>query len=103
MPRARQDRRLAFSPSAGQPITRHYRKEDIWFPLLQFDNSAAPRTLSSYLLVGRADGTVNYVEKFAVQLSTNMHLRAFPFDSQELELYIHPFTGRVSRIVLIVF
>jgi Neurotransmitter-gated ion-channel ligand binding domain/Neurotransmitter-gated ion-channel transmembrane region len=94
------DPRLAFSPSAGKPITRRYRRQDIWFPLLQFDNSAAPRTLSSFLLVGTAEGTIHYVEKFAVRLSTNMNLRAFPFDSQELQIYIHPFTRQESRIVL---
>lgn len=97
-----QDPRLAFSPGAGQPGTRRYRREDIWFPLLQFDNSAAPRTLSSYLMVGTADGGVRYVEKFAVRISTNMKLRAFPFDSQHLEIYIHPFTGQESRIELTV-
>jgi len=96
------DPRLAFSASAGQELTRHYRKEDVWFPMLQFDNSAAPRTLSSYLLLVRPDGTVQYLEKFMVRLSTDMKLRAFPFDSQDLEIYIRPFTGQVSRIVLTV-
>jgi hypothetical protein len=95
-----QDPRLAFTPGPGQPSTRYYTKSQIWFPLLQLDNSAAPRTLSSYLLVARADGTVNYVEKFVARLSSNMKLRAFPFDSQDLEVYIHPFTGQVNRIDL---
>jgi hypothetical protein len=52
-----QDPRLAFAPGVGQPLLRHYRKQDTWFPLLQFDNSARPRRLSSYQMVGRADGT----------------------------------------------
>jgi hypothetical protein len=95
-----QDPRLAFTPVPGQPSTRYFTKSQIWFPLLQFDNSAAPRTLSSYLMVGRADGTVNYVEKFVIRASSIMRLRPFPFDSQDLELYIHPFSGQVNRIEL---
>jgi len=95
-----QDPRLAFAPGAGQPPLRHYRKQSIWFPLLQFDNSALPRTLSSYEIVGQADGTIRYIEKFADRLSANLNLRSFPFDSQELGIYVHPFTGQVKRIVL---
>jgi len=38
--------------------------------------------------------------KVHVTLSTNLHLRAFSFDSQDLEIYVHPFTGQVDRIVL---
>jgi hypothetical protein len=94
------DPRLAFSAASGQSHTRYYRKQDVWFPMLQFDNSASPRTLSSYLMIGKADGTIQYIEKFAVRLSSNMELRAFPFDSQDLEIYIHPFTGQVGRILL---
>ncbi|HEY1850268.1 MAG TPA: hypothetical protein VGG60_04510 [Candidatus Binataceae bacterium] len=97
-----QDPRLAFVPGVGQPLSRHYRKQDIWFPLLQFDNSALPRTLSSYQMVGRADGTVRYIEKFADRLSADLKLRSFPFDSQQLGIYVHPFTGQVKRIVLTV-
>src|SRR5271156_7108136 len=94
------DPRLAFSAAPGQPPARYYRKQDIWFPILQFDNSASPRTLSSYLMIGKPVGSVQYIEKFAVRLSSNMQLRAFPFDSQDLEIYVHPFTGQVGRIVL---
>src|SRR5271154_4466377 len=94
------DPRLVFSAGPGQPPARYYRKQDIWFPILQFDNSASPRTLSSYLMIGKPDGSVQYIEKFMVRLSSNMQLRAFPFDSQDLEIYVHPFTGQVGRIVL---
>jgi hypothetical protein len=96
------DSRLAFTPSPGQDpnAPRYYRKNEIWFPMLQFDNSDAPRVLSAFLLKGYPDGTVKYTEKFAVHLSTTMHLRAFPFDSQDLNLVVRPFTGQESRIVL---
>jgi hypothetical protein len=94
------DPRLSFSPREGAPEKRYYRKEDIWFPLLEFDNSAAPRQEVSYLLDATSDGAAEYEVKFAVTLSTNMALRAFPFDSQDLAVYIHPFGRGVSRIIL---
>jgi Neurotransmitter-gated ion-channel ligand binding domain len=94
------DPRLAFTPKAGEESTRYYRKSDIWFPLLQFDNSTVPRMLSGYMLTGEGDGTVRYIEKFSVHLSSNMYLRAFPFDSQDLEVYVHPFGHHVRPILL---
>jgi hypothetical protein len=95
-----QDSRLAFDPGPGQPQKRYYRREDVWFPLLQFDNSADPRKEASYLLSAMPDGAVQYVQKFAVTVSSNLELRAFPFDTQNLELYIHPFANGDDRIVL---
>lgn len=94
------DPRLAFTPRPGQSTPRYYQKGTIWFPLLQFDNSAFPRALSSYLLTGGSDGTINYTEKFAVKLSTNMQLRAFPFDSQDLQIVVHPFTTQANGVIL---
>ena len=94
------DPRLAFTPRPGESTIRLYRKGSIWFPLLQFDNSASPRRLSSYLLIGQPDGTLSYTEKFAVTLSTDMYLRAFPFDSQNLEIVLHPFTDQMPGILL---
>jgi hypothetical protein len=94
------DPRLAFSPAAGQPSMHFFRKTDIWFPMLQFDNTGVPPTVIGYVISAKPDGTVRRVEKVHVTLSTNLHLRAFPFDSQNLEIYVHPFTGQVDRIVL---
>ncbi|HZP46201.1 MAG TPA: hypothetical protein VFB15_11185 [Candidatus Binataceae bacterium] len=93
-----QDPRLAFDPAPGGPTRRYLRREDIWFPLLQFDNAAEPRTEAAYLLSVAGDGAAEYVQKFAVELSTNLALRAFPFDSQDLRIYVHPFANGDSRI-----
>ncbi|MGO9603562.1 MAG: hypothetical protein ACLQAT_09235 [Candidatus Binataceae bacterium] len=94
------DPRLAFSPKAGEPATHFYRKEDIWFPMIQFDNSATAPTVIGCVMSAKPDGTVHRIEKVNVTLSTSMLLRAFPFDAQNLEVFVHPFTGQVSRIVL---
>jgi hypothetical protein len=94
------DPRLTFTPPPGQSKVRYYTRDSIWFPLLQFDNSAAPRQRSSYLMRGDPDGTITYTEKFAVKLSSNMKLRSFPFDSQDLEIVVHPFTTQATGLVL---
>jgi hypothetical protein len=94
------DSRLAFTPKAGESAVRFYRKSDIWFPMLQFDNSASAPTVIGYVMSGRSGGTVRRVEKVTVRLSTSLRLRAFPFDAQNLEVYIHPFSEEVGRIVL---
>lgn len=94
------DPRLAFSPKVGEPATHFYRNSDIWFPMLQFDNSAQPPTVIGYVMSVHPDGTVRRVEKVHLTLSTSMQLRAFPFDAQNLEVFIHPFSEQVGRIVL---
>jgi hypothetical protein len=94
------DPRLALTPGQAGGGKRYYRREDIWFPSLQFDNSAAPRTETSYLLQVRPDGTAEYVVKFGVTISSDLALRAFPFDTQDLSIYLHPFAGDVGRIIL---
>jgi hypothetical protein len=98
------DPRLAFAPAAGgnADSLRYYSSDAIWFPMLQIDNSTAPRQLSGHLLSGGPDGTLRYTEKFSVRVSSNMRLRAFPFDSQELEVAVRPFTDQANRIVLTV-
>jgi len=94
------DPRLAFSPKADDPHRRFLSKKDIWFPMLQFDNAAGPPTVIGYVISGDPDGTIHNIEKMSVTLSSDMELRAFPFDSQELEVYVHPFNGQVDRIML---
>jgi Neurotransmitter-gated ion-channel ligand binding domain/Neurotransmitter-gated ion-channel transmembrane region len=94
------DPRLSFSPREDEPQKHYYHTDDVWFPPLQFDNSAEIRKETSYLLDVTPDGAAEYVVKFAVTLSVNMALRAFPFDSQDLAVYVHPFAGDVDRIML---
>jgi hypothetical protein len=95
------DPRLAFAPRPDELPRRYYRRGEIWIPLLQFDNSTMVRATSAYLITGFPDGTVRYVEKFTTRLSSNLHLRSFPFDSQSLEAYLHAFSGQARRVVLI--
>lgn len=47
------------------------------------------------------DGMVEYSETFYVKVETPMNLRRFPFDSQELEIFFHPFIYMRDEVVLI--
>ena len=94
------DPRQSFTPRPGEGAVRYYQKTDVWFPLVQFDNSTEPRTVAAFTLAGSADGTLRYTEKFSVKLSTNLFLRSFPFDEQELEVYVHPFTEQTRQLVI---
>jgi hypothetical protein len=94
------DPRLAFATGPGQPTRHYYRRDAIWLPIIQFDNAAAPREVGDYLLSGRPDGTIKYTEKFGVTVSSNLHLRFFPFDKQELDVVLHPFTHQARRVKL---
>ena len=94
------DPRLSFTPKPGESAVRYYQKTNVWFPLVQFDNSTEPRTVAAFTLAGSADGTLRYTEKFSVKLSSNLYLRSFPFDSQELEVYVHPFDEQVRQVIV---
>ncbi len=94
------DPRQSFTPKPGEGAVRYYQKTDVWFPLVQFDNSTEPRTVAAFTLAGSADGSLRYTEKFSVKLSTNLYLRSFPFDQQELEVYVHPFTEQTRQVVI---
>ena len=47
------------------------------------------------------DGMVEYSESFYVKVETPMQLRRFPFDSQELEIFFHPFVYKRDEVILI--
>jgi hypothetical protein len=91
------DYRLAL-PDSGPP--RRYAPGQIWMPYLEFDNAASPRNSTSASLVVAADGTVHYSEAFTATLSSNLNMRPFPFDEQDLFVVIHPFVSRAQTVAL---
>jgi hypothetical protein len=84
------DPRLAVAGD-GPQAPRSYDPNALWLPLLEINNSAIPRQVSSREVLVDPDGTVHYVEKFTTTVQTELQFRAFPFDSQKLDVYIHPF------------
>jgi hypothetical protein len=92
------DPRLAFKPRAGERV-RFYSQEQIWTPGLEMVNAVTPRSEPATISTS-PDGRVLYFERFAATLSTKLHLKRFPFDSQNLEIVIAPFASGIGSIQL---
>jgi hypothetical protein len=92
------DPRLVFGPRPGEQ-TRVYREDQIWTPGFQMLNAIelAPRQVTTRVL---PSGRVSYAERFAATLSSKFYLRRFPFDSQNLDIVVSPFTSGSVRIDL---
>jgi hypothetical protein len=93
-----EDPRLAFSPRPGEK-SRLYSQDQIWTPGFQLLNSSAPLTMLPTIRVS-PDGEVQYATRFAATLSTRLGLRRFPFDYQDLQILVSPFTSGALNIDL---
>ena len=85
------DPRLAFTPGGPDDQERNYAFGQIWIPQLEIINAASPRQHGDISIRVAPDGTVNYVERCQVAMSSRFALRRFPFDRQALVIIIHPF------------
>jgi len=65
--------------------------DTIWWPDPTFANEVDTRDSSDRELVIHENGTVEYREKFKVELEANYDLLKFPFDRQKLKLEIQSF------------
>lgn len=90
------DPRLAFKAEAGAEVEKVYKAGEIWMPSIEMVNGAGPRERFDLSLTVAPDGTVHYAERFHAVLSSRFRMRRFPFDSQALEVHIHPFFNDVS-------
>jgi hypothetical protein len=92
------DKRLAYTPEEAQDQSRSYAKGQIWTPQLEMINASSPRSRDEISIAVSPDGTVRYVERIVVTLSSRFELRRFPFDRQRLEIIIHPFLANGPQI-----
>jgi hypothetical protein len=92
------DKRLAYVAEGPQDQMRNYAMGQIWIPQLEIINAAVPRTRDDLSIRVSPDGTVRYVERFIVSLSSRFELRRFPFDQQQLIVIIHPFLPDGPRV-----
>jgi hypothetical protein len=92
------DKRLAYTPQGLQDQARNYAKDQIWTPQLEMINASSPRSRAEVSLTVSPDGTVRYVERIIVTLSSRFELRRFPFDRQRLKIIIHPFLANGPHI-----
>jgi hypothetical protein len=92
------DARLAFG-SRAEEKTRVYAQDQIWTPGFQLLNASAPPTIQATIRV-LPDGQVEYVGRFVATLSTRFGLRRFPFDYEDLQILVSPFSSGAVRIDL---
>ncbi|TVQ94765.1 MAG: hypothetical protein EA397_00800 [Deltaproteobacteria bacterium] len=83
----------------GSAVRRRF--ETLWQPDLTIENEEGPRITEHQELEIHPDGTVRYLERFAVEAHANVDLRRFPFDSQSLELYVAPFAWSRDHVRLV--
>jgi hypothetical protein len=95
------DPRLAFVPKAAWEKFRVYHPDEVWMPHFDFANGVVPHSASDVTLRVFPDGTVKYYERSSAELSNSFHLRGFPFDSQRLEILIHPPVSEAALVSLL--
>jgi len=81
----------------GLPVS--YAPDQIWHPRPEIVNAVRPRERQDTALTADADGTVHYLERFDAEVSSKFLLRSFPFDTQTLQIVIHPFAGNLQTVV----
>ncbi len=91
------DPRLAFVPKTKSDSRKIYTEEaaedklkGIWWPEVEFVNTAAPQ-ITNRTLVINADGTVDYQLGVSAVFRTQLNLKRFPFDQQELHIRLQSF------------
>lgn len=65
--------------------------ERMWWPDVEFVNEVVPRRVENEELIIAPDGTVDYREKFSVQLAVDYDMHRYPFDVQTLVVEIESF------------
>ncbi len=101
------DPRLALTGAVPGHAVRTYQDDaaaarltEIWWPNLEFVNTAIPSITNRTLAIG-ADGTVDYRMGLSSTFRTNFDLRRFPFDRQSLDLKFQSFEGDHRELVLV--
>lgn len=72
-----------------------------WRPHVVIPNGIGDRVSSNVAIRTWPDGRVQYSEIFFSKVETPMDLRRFPFDTQELEIYFHPFGYQSDELLLV--
>ncbi|HKM99091.1 MAG TPA: hypothetical protein VJX23_01145 [Candidatus Binataceae bacterium] len=97
------DSRLRYVPAGPGDEERDFQRDQIWIPYFEMVNAVTPRERYDTSIRVAPDGSVTYLERFHVVLSSRFALRRFPFDSQSLLIIIHPFVRQLSRITYSLF
>ena len=72
-----------------------------WRPHVVIPNGIGNRSITNMAISIWPDGQVEYSETFFARVETPMDLRRFPFDTQRLEIFFHPFLYQRDEVVLV--
>jgi len=72
------DKRLAYIAEGPQDQVRNYTMGQIWIPEVEIINAAVPRSRDDVSIRVSRDGTVRYVERFIVSLSSRFRAQTLP-------------------------
>ena len=93
------DPRLAYVQQNDRDVYRVYKKDQVWIPQFDFSNGVTPHQSHDSSIRVYPNGVVKYFERSSAELSNNLYLRKFPFDSQILKIQIQPFVGQETQVV----
>ncbi|MBV8056057.1 MAG: hypothetical protein JO071_12555, partial [Deltaproteobacteria bacterium] len=95
------DPRLNYQPTDPNDMYRMIVPDSVWQPRLVIINGVDPRQTYETSLQVAPDGLVSYVERFDALLTSTFHLRSFPFDTQKLEVIVHPFINQQQSVAFV--
>ncbi|MBI3268936.1 MAG: hypothetical protein HYZ53_07935 [Planctomycetes bacterium] len=95
------DPRLAFDPKAEGVREKHYAAGELWSPVIEVINALEFNVLLQDGYHVSPDGTVNFPTRFNATLSSELDYARFPFDRQELQFMVEPFTAEPDQVVLV--
>ena len=95
------DPRLHYTPTGPGDDFRIIRPGSVWQPQLVIINVVAPRHISEQTLNLSPDGTLHYAERFNATLTSTFALKRFPFDSQTLQIIVHPFVEQQPIVTFV--
>jgi gamma-aminobutyric acid receptor subunit beta len=79
------DPRLAWEPEEGKEVAL-FDLDEVWYPPLMILNEQDLDRLLAEQVEVQPDGSVQYQQRFRGVLSSALHLREFPFDTQRLSI-----------------
>jgi hypothetical protein len=92
------DPRLVYQPTGPNDRYRTLPIDSVWRPQLVIINVVGPRATFETSLRVEPSGLVSYIERFNALLTSTFHLKSFPFDHQQLDVIIHPFTNQQKTV-----
>ncbi|MGH7913702.1 MAG: hypothetical protein ACREPW_03495, partial [Candidatus Binataceae bacterium] len=95
------DPRLTYPAAGPNDKFKTLSPDSVWRPRLVIINVVEPRHTYETSLRVAPDGLMSYAERFDALVTSTFHLKSFPFDTQKLEIIIHPFTNQQQFVIFV--